>query len=384
MNSGESITFRPKVGIFRHTLYRPSERFIPDQAKEIRDAQVLMIARDPILSTVAGLETRTLSEQGRAAVLQHTLLGNPGPLERVLGEEGVNIVHAHFGVEGLYAFKAAKRLDVPLITTLHGYDVTVSSWGLAKACRPAWLHYALGRGKFFTGETHFICVSEHIKKLALAQGVREEQCVVIGTGVDSDLIRPCLPPEEPVVLHVARLVEKKGTEYLIRAFKAVRENVPDARLRIVGEGPLRTSLERLSSELGLGESVSFLGPLAHSEVLREIQACTVFSLPSVTAENGDQEGLGQVALEAAATGRPVIATRHGGLQEAVLDGESGLLVDERNVPQLTEAISLVLGDKALARTLGDVGRSRVVKDFDLRKQAGKVEQFYRQVAGDRS
>jgi glycosyltransferase involved in cell wall biosynthesis len=375
--SGGAMT--RKVGIFRHTLFLPSERFIPDQARALRRSQTLLIARDPIIDDVVELETTSLADISRSAVLRHTLLGDSRPLKTILRSNGVDIVHAHFGVEGLYASNAAAELNLPQVTTLHGFDLTVSDTALLRSGKPAWLRYAAGRRKFFLGDTHFVCVSQHLRDLAVRSGIAEERCSVIGTGVRSEGIEPVTAPSYPVILHVARLVEKKGTEFLLRAFNIVLHKNPDAKLRIVGDGPLRVKLEQLASELCINTSVSFLGSLPHSQVIDQLHACSVFSLPSVTAGTGDQEGLGQVVLEAAAAERPVVATRHGGLTEAVSDGHTGLLVDERNVPQLAEALCLLLKDSSLAGAMGRAGRQMVLKNFDLYKQAKKVEDLYNNI-----
>lgn len=373
-----------RAGIFRHSVFLASERFIPDQALALPTVKPLVLCRDEVVSAIDKLETRSLAEYGRIAAYRHTLIGDPRPLARLIREADVDIVHAHFGVEGLYASRATARLNLPQVTTLHGFDVTVSQGNLVKSRRPAWLQYAVGRAKFLSGDSHFVCVSEHIRRLAIQAGANEDHCSVIGTGVASELITPSPRPDQPIVLHVARLVEKKGTEYLIRAFAVVIRKIPEAQLRIVGEGPLRAELEALTKELGIGPSVEFLGAMPHGMVLEHIHACSVFSLPSVTAASGDQEGLGQVVLEAAAAGRPVVATRHGGLLEAVEHGKTGILVEERNVAELADALVYVLNSQAAAMRFGQAGRNMVLQKFDLRKQAAKIERLYRNVLAGRS
>lgn len=368
---------RPIVSIFRHTLYKPSEQFIPLQALALNNSQVLMTSRDPVQNPVGGLENVAISDLGRSHVLRHTILKDSLPLIRTIGGRGVEIFHAHFGVEGMYSMDAARKLEIPHVTTLHGYDVSTSTRALIRSGKPAWMYYSALRTKLLSSDSHFICVSDHIRSRAVQLGARPEQTSVIGTGVDSSSIEFSRIPEEPTVLHVARLVEKKGTEYLISAFASVVKRVPEAKLRIVGEGPLRTALVAQVEELGLTASVSFLGMRPHSEVLQEVAAARLFCLPSVTARSGDQEGLGQVLLEAGASGRPVVATNHGGITDAIIDGETGLLVAEREVPALSEAVISLLSDAALASRMGVKARQRVVEHFDVHRQAKKVEAVYR-------
>ncbi|BCW37361.1 hypothetical protein StoSoilA2_34170 [Arthrobacter sp. StoSoilA2] len=222
-----------------------------------------------------------------------------------------------------------------------------------------------------------ICVSRHIQRLAIELGANPENTTVIGTGVDTRKIQVSEIPDAPVILHVARLVEKKGTADLVSAFALVLKKIPEARLRIIGSGPLEEKLKAQVAQLALTDSVDFLGVQPHDRVLAELQGARLLCLPSITAASGDQEGLGQVILEAGATGRPVIATEHGGILDAVVNGETGLLVRERDVAGLAELLIAVLDDKELAARLGLSARGRVEREFDVQSQAQKVDAVYR-------
>ena len=157
-------------------------------------------------------------------------------------------------------------------------------------------------------------MSQFIAQRALALGARAESIPdVVPTGVSVAEVTPTPLPDEPTVLHVARLVEKKGTEYLIRALPSLKKLVPEVKLRIVGQGPLRAQLEGLADSLGVGDIVEFLGARKHGQVLDEIANSRVLCLPSVTSRSGDAEGLGQVLLEAGALARPVVKSLSGGI-----------------------------------------------------------------------
>lgn len=365
------------AGIFRHTLYLPSERFIPDQAAAFENTNVTMFARDEIVDADDRLRGVSLSSQGRTAVLKHTLLMDPGPLTRLVLQEGVGVLHAHFGVEGMYSRAAAARADIPHVVTLHGFDVSLSPRALRRSMKPAWQYYSTKRGQLMKSGSAFVCVSSHVQRLAVALGANPENTFVIGTGVDTRHIAFSSLPETPTIVHVARLVEKKGTEVLIRAFAVVLSKVPEARLSIVGTGPLLPALKSLAADLQIDHRVDFLGPKSHADVLDAIASARVLCLPSVTAKSGDQEGLGQVLLEAGAIGRPVVATVHGGITDGVHDGETGILVPERNVGELAEALVEILASDKFAARLGKAAREFVVREFDLRSQARKVESLYR-------
>ncbi|MFP5360431.1 MAG: glycosyltransferase, partial [Actinomycetes bacterium] len=226
---------------------------------------------------------------------------------------------------------------------------------------------------------HLIAVSHHIARRAIEHGAREEAITVLYTGVDTQVFTPAPLPEAPTVLHVARLVEKKGTSDLLTAFATVLRTVPDARLRIIGNGPLRPALTAQAHALGIAGEVTFEGVQPHSTVREAMKQATLLCQPSVTAGTGDQEGLGQVALEAAATARPVVATRHGGLREAVSDGATGVLVDEHDTAALASAIGAILADPAQAAALGDAGRTWTERHFDAAANAADVERLYRSI-----
>jgi len=182
-----------------------------------------------------------------------------------------------------------------------------------------------------------------------------------------------------VILHVARLVEKKGTGDLLDAFALVRRKYPVAELQIVGEGPLEHSLRAKAESLGLGDHVHFLGARRHEDVLTLMRKAWVFCLPSITAKSGDAEGLGMVLLEAAACGVPSVATRHGGIPEAVIHGVTGLLQGEHDIAGLAGNLNELLGDAGLRSQMGGAARRHAVEKFDLAKQSSLLADIYRKL-----
>lgn len=366
---------RPTVGIVRHQQFKPSETFIAAQAMSLRSFRPLFVARDKIPAR-PGVDSVSVADLGRPALLSYTLARRPGPLRAALAERRVRLLHAHFGVEGVYATPLAKALRVPLVTTLHGFDVTVTTAKLLASGKPSWINYVAWRRALFGYGAVFLCVSEHIRRRALEWGYPADRLVVLPIGVDVDRIRPTPMTEAPRILHVARLVEKKGTADLLRAFAECRRAVPAAELVIVGEGPLREPLKALAAELGVADGVRFLGARPYAETLKQVGRARVLCLPSVTAASGDQEGLGMVFLEAAAAGKPVVGTDHGGIPEAVTDGVNGFLVPERSPAVLAERLLTLLRDPQLCDQLGKAGRELVVDRFNLHRQTAKLETLY--------
>jgi glycosyltransferase involved in cell wall biosynthesis len=176
------------------------------------------------------------------------------------------------------------------------------------------------------------------------------------------------------ILFVGRLVEKKGCVDLLKAMVEVRAKYPEVELAVVGDGPLREKLESFAREHRL--NVRFLGVHPPDVVLKLLRESLLFCLPSVRSGTGDSEGLGIVNLEAQAVGVPVVGTRHGGIPEAVEDGVTGLLAEERDPAGLARHILTLLSDAPLRAKMGQAARARIIRDFDLEKQSQLLEKQY--------
>lgn len=373
------------VLIYRHQLFEPSEGFIVGQAGRLRRFRPVYVGRQVMGPGPDGAERRTLAAASRTEVLRYMLARDPWPiLRRVASLEPV-LIHAHFGVEGVYALEVSRHLAVPLVTTFHGFDATTSRRDLLRSGNVSWIRYVLHRGRLAQEGRLFVCVSEFIREKVLALGFPPERTVVhyIGVEVERIAARSGSVAErqggEATILHVARLVEKKGTRYLLDAFAAVRRDVPDARLVIVGDGPLRAALEAQSRALGVGGDVTFLGTQPHGTVLEWLARAAVFAQPSVTAASGDAEGLPIGLLEAAAAGVPAVATRHAGIPEAVEHGRTGILVAERDGRGLADGLRTLLTDEAGRQAMGAAARDLVARRFDVVRQTAELERLYEAV-----
>jgi colanic acid/amylovoran biosynthesis glycosyltransferase len=219
--------------------------------------------------------------------------------------------------------------------------------------------------------------SDYIRERVLGAGFPERRVVRHYIGIDTEALRPATAPAaRKSIVHVARLVEKKGTRYLIEAFTRVAKNDPEVELLIIGDGPLGRSLEALARLQGPGDRIRFLGTQANAVVFDRLSKAAVFCLPSVTARSGDLEGLPISILEAAAMAVPVVATLHSGIPEAVSDGESGYLVPERDVGALAERLAHLLANDGLRQEMGQAARRIVEERFDLQRQTAALEDLY--------
>lgn len=289
------------------------------------------------------------------------------------------LIHAHFAVDAAAALPVADRLRVPMLVTLHGYDVTSADAALGASC--AGRIYLERRQRLWRRADLFVCVSEWIRRKALAGGFPEKKLCVLPIGVDTDGFSPDITQHvEPLVLFVGRLVEKKGCIHLLRAMREVEERAPDSQLVVVGAGPLRGALE--AEARGSLRRCKFMGAATPEQVRAWMRRAAVVAVPSVVASNGDAEGLCLVACEAQAMGVPVVGFRAPGIDEAV-DGDAGVLVAERDEAALGEAILTLLGDAALAARMGAAGRERVERLFNLKRQTALLEAKYDEVLGVR-
>jgi glycosyltransferase involved in cell wall biosynthesis len=159
------------------------------------------------------------------------------------------------------------------------------------------------------------------------------------------------------------LVEKKAPELTIRACADVLAHFPEVRLDIIGDGPLAETCSRLIRELGAGERIRLVGVQSSDYVAKAMRQGSIFVQHSITSTNGDTEGMPVAIIEAMASGLPVVATRHSGIPEAVIDRETGILVDEGDVLGMTEAIAGLLSDPSRAKAMGEAGRQRVLAHF---------------------
>jgi phosphatidylinositol alpha-1,6-mannosyltransferase len=176
--------------------------------------------------------------------------------------------------------------------------------------------------------------------------------------------------DRPVVVCVSRLVPRKGQDALIHAWPRVQRAVPDAALLLVGGGPYQPTLERLRAELGLTGSVRITGTVPWEELPAHYDAGNVFAMPCRTRRRGlDVEGLGIVYLEASAAGLPVIAGDSGGAPDAVLPGETGVVIDGSSVAAVAESVVALLANPVGAAAMGEKGRSWIEREWRWAVQA---------------
>jgi glycosyltransferase involved in cell wall biosynthesis len=275
-------------------------------------------------------------------------------LARELRKRGVAHLHNHFANSAATVGLLASRLvGIGWSFTMHGISETDYPAGLML-------------GRKIEAASLVSCVSY----FGRAQGMRLvdpsnwDKMHVVRCGVPFDRLPPRSPGSgSPTIICVGRLSPEKGQTGLLRAFARLRAKHPVAVLRLVGDGPDRDALERLASELGVDDAVTFAGRLPEQETLAEIARADMLVLPSF------MEGLPIVLMEAMALGVPVISSRVAGIPELVSDGKTGLLFAPSDWDELAQCIERLLSDQLLGETLAQNGKWKITSEFDTRKSA---------------
>jgi colanic acid/amylovoran biosynthesis glycosyltransferase len=295
-----------------------------------------------------------------------------------LARSSTDLVHAQFGHLGRVAagLRAAGVVQQPLVVSFRGGDTTIGEELNAERYR---LLYCVG--------ARFLPVSESLAEAHVRAGCPEDKLEVHHSGLNLDQFpfRPFPGFHEPLrLLAVGRMVEKKGHRYALEALRLLRDRGFDARLTLVGRGPLESELRGLSARLGLGDRVAFAGWKPQDELAEIQRDSDILLAPSVTAPDGDREGIPNFVKESMAVGVPVVATRHGGIPELVDDGVSGLLVPERNPEAMAEAVMRLKKDPDRIAPMARAAREKVEREFDIEKLNDRLVEIYREgVAANR-
>jgi colanic acid/amylovoran biosynthesis glycosyltransferase len=314
-------------------------------------------------------------------VVYKQMLGRPMPLSggevsairKHLEDARPAVVHVIFGntaVQLLPVLGDAQRV-CPVVVSFHGADVLVE---LDRAPYRAAMVEMLGRVDLVLAR------SQSLAQALVAAGCPAEKIRINSTGIPLASF-PFRARDWPTdgrwqLAQSSRLIEKKGLPVTLRAFARFREKWPLARLLIAGEGPMESALRQLAADLGIAGSVEFAGFLGQEALRQRLDGAHLFVHPSERGPDGNQEGVPNAILEAMALGLPVLATRHGGIPEAIQHGVSGWLVPERDVAALGEGLLALADDPALLKTMAEAGARVVAEHFESRAQAAKLEGYY--------
>jgi colanic acid/amylovoran biosynthesis glycosyltransferase len=355
-----------KYDLLKHTYYlappsNPSYRFL----KALGLLAINFSKKSAALPRIVNL----IGEKKYPASLQTFYQAVP-----FLNQEKYEIIQCHFGVIGIIGarLKAMGVLEGKVITAFHGLDLSMPE-------RQAIKWY---KELFEVGDL-FLAISETWKKKLITLGCDERKILVHRMGVDLEKFNFCdrhlIEGQTIKILTVARLIEKKGVEYGIRAVAKALEEGRNVEYNIVGDGELREELEQLIRELNVRDRIKLLGAKEQQGVINLMEESDLLLAPSVTAKNGDSEGIPVVLMEALAMGLPVISTLHSGIPELVEDGKTGFLVPERDADALAEKLVFVIDNQNIWRSITENGRKFVEQNYEINKLNDRLIEIYQQV-----
>jgi glycosyltransferase involved in cell wall biosynthesis/uncharacterized membrane protein YbhN (UPF0104 family) len=297
------------------------------------------------------------------------LLSGTEAVWNICRNEKIDVLHVHWPFpHGLMALLPAWLNGVKVISSCHSAEIALAagsrlSTGLLATC--------LRRSTALTANSH------HTAGLIRSISERDADVIPYGATVPTEAGPSKIPDDQevPLLLFSGRLIQRKGVNFLLQAIPLILAE-RKVRLVITGDGHCRQEWEALSGELGLGDSVEFAGFVSNERLGELFRTCAIYIHPAVYDERGDTEGLGVVLIEALQNRKPVVASRVGGIVDVIRDGETGLLVPEKNPQAISDAVLRLLDDPALARRLGEQGYDHATQFFAWNRITDQLEALY--------
>lgn len=284
--------------------------------------------------------------------------------ERSLKENKIDLVFAEFGNTGATIYPICKKLGIPLITTWLGYEISI---------REIIKKFEKQYQVLFESDTKHIVVSKAMIPEMLKLGAKKENIIYSPLpGNEMFLnVKPNYKSEN--IIAIGRFVDKKAPYNLILSMTQVVKKYPNLKLNIVGNGPLFNTCFNLVKSLQLEKNVQLLGNKTPEEVFQMFNNSAIYIQHSLTALNGDCEGAPVAILEASLASLPIVSTRHSGIPDIVIDGETGYLVEENDVTTFAEKIIELLENKSKMIEMGEKGRKYISDNFSLEKHINIIK-----------
>jgi colanic acid/amylovoran biosynthesis glycosyltransferase len=363
------------AALFTTNFVPYSQTFIYDEVRSHRDYKVTVLAQnrmnedqfpyEPVIYPTSSLET---------FIYKNTTYSPT--IHRAFREHSFDLIHSHFGFGSVYSVGYAQKYDLPYIVTFWGNDVSA----------------LVGKQRYQPDRWRYLKkYPEILERADLILGVSEEMCQYLNElGADADKIRlyhqgvdfnkfesaPVPPTDTTNFLLIGRFTEKKGHRYAVKALAELIEAGHKVHLSFAGKGELEPEIRALVNKLDVQDYVTFTGMVPHAEMQDMVKKAHVVLVPSVKAHDHDMEGSPTVLREAQAVGRPVIGTYHAGIPEIIAEGETGLLVPERTVRPLRNAMRHFIDNPEDIEKMGTAGRIRMENQFKLEDQVAYLEQLY--------
>jgi len=274
-------------------------------------------------------------------------------VDRFLRQTKPDVAYVDYATQGMLLAPILQKAGVPLVVHVHGFDVTATMENA---------FFVEQLASLFSFAHAFIVPSQHLRRRLLLAGCEPSKVHVVHYEPDLEGLT-ALPIEQrtksPSVVALGRLTSKKNPLALLRAFAQVHAQLPAARLTLIGTGPLADQVLQLIHELNLESAVELTGALPRKEALALVRQHWLFAQHSVTAPNGDQEGFPVAIIEACALSMPVVSTRHSGISEQVIDGDTGFLIAEHDYEAMGEKMLELLQGSAKCAAMGERARENI-------------------------
>lgn len=369
---------KPSVIVFNSLLLPPSQTFIRAQGEKLKKFTAYYLGSRRVEGLSLPAERTFVlnpgSLIGKCSEVLFKLTGRSPQLYQQIKQLKPELIHAQFGLSGALMLSIARSLSLPLVVHFRGADATIREEHARYSSINHWLYFRKQETLKRQAKL-FLTVSEFIRVKLLEQGFPPDKVLTHYHGVDVNQF--CADPDiprQPVVLFVGRLTAKKGCQHLINAIAQVQAAQPDIKLVLIGDGPLRDELEAMAKQSLT--HYEFLGMQSPDVVRSWMNKARLLAAPSVTSAQGDSEGLPNVVLEAMAMGLPIVGTLHAGIPEAVIHGETGFLVPERDETGLAEISLKILENPDLWQRFSREGRTHVETHFDRDRQTRRLERIY--------
>ncbi|MEX0685952.1 MAG: glycosyltransferase [Balneolales bacterium] len=362
-----------KVLHFKTSYLNQSETFINRLVRNHKDYE-------PVISTAfkkeytEGLNIYEMPKYGIKGFLNRTQLKlnrSPQFLNNVILKEQPSVIHGHFALDSYRLLSVSRRNKIPLIVNFYGYDVMRL---------PKEFGWKTRYNRLKAQAAHYIAGSEDMKNNLTEMGFPEERIEVIKLGLDMDNIS--FRPKQKAGLNlmmVGRMVEKKGYEYALKAVSILKQKNYPVHIDLYGDGSLKPFLKDLCKALDIEDIVTFNGNTPNRTIITELYHHDILLIPSVQAEDGDREGIPQTIVEGMASGIPVIGSYHAGIPELVINGETGLLVKERDELEIAHSIIKLYKNPELVKRIIRKAKVLVKQEHCIHKMVSKTESLYNRV-----
>lgn len=362
---------------YAENMFTPSESFIHRSYRAFDELKPLFIGHKLRSAPPQGVRAITLGPlHGAGGEVAFKQLGRVSEAVRArLVQENPIAIHAHFGKSGAYALPLARALKLPLVVTYYGGDATKTQNTADNPLRV----YNRRRAALWREAALILPCSDFIRRELEAKGCPPEKMVVHYNAADPDRFRP--GEKQNVILFAGRWTEKKGIATLIKALARLGPRLEGWRVRLLGDGELKTELVPLLAQAKVEAELP--GWIPADEMPGHFAEAAIVCVPSQRANSGDAEGLPLVCIEAMLSGCALAATHHAGIPECVEDGKTGYLVNEADDKALADRIGRLIVDPSRTRAMGEAGRALAVEKFNVITLSKRLQSHFQEIAATR-